>query len=186
MTSISDSREVFAYFNLSEIDYLNYSTEEKEAKNVSLKLANHSLYDHEGKIEMIESEFDHATGNIAVRARFPNPNAILKHGSHGKVVVNKQLKNALLIPQKSTFEVQDKLYVFVVNQEGLLAQRNIISKMRVPDFYVIESGLSKDEKILFEGVENEKDGNKIQPIIVDLSKAMSLSNSEQPSNHHDN
>src|SRR5450759_111268 len=109
---------------------------------------------------MIESEFDRATGNIAFRARFPNPDGILKHGANGKVVVNKHLKNALLIPQKSTFEIQDKLYVFVVNQDDVLKQRNIIPKMSIPDFYVVESGLSKDEKILFEGVENVKVGTK--------------------------
>lgn len=177
LTSISDSREVFAYFNLSEIDYLNYiSTEEKENKTVSLKLANHVLYGYEGKIEMIESELDHATGNIAFRARFPNPDAILKHGANGKVIVNKQLKNALLIPQKSTFEIQDKLYIFVVKPDGVLEQRNIIPKMRFPDFYAVESGLSKDEKILFEGVANVKDGNKIVAVDIDLAAAMPLIN----------
>jgi membrane fusion protein (multidrug efflux system) len=89
-------------------------------------------------------------------------------------MVNKAIKNALLVPQKSTFEIQDKLYVFVVNNSGILAQRNIISKMRIPDFYVVESGLTKEEKILFEGVANVKDGYKIEPIEIDLKKAMSL------------
>lgn len=174
LTSISDNREVFAYFNLSEIDYLNYITnEEKGTKTVSLKLANNVLYGHEGKIEMIESEFDSSTGNIAFRARFPNPDAILKHGASGKIIVNKLLKNAMQIPQKSTFEIQDKLYVFVVNKEGVLEQRNIVPKMRFIDFYVVESGLSKDERILFEGVENVRHGHKIQPVDVDLAKVMS-------------
>lgn len=173
LTSISDSREVFAYFNLSEIDYLNYiASEEKQTKTVNLKLANHALYDHEGSIEMIESEIDHATGNIAFRARFPNPEGVLKHGANGKVIISKQVKNALLIPQKSTFEIQDKLYVFVVGNEGVLKQRNIVSKMRISDFYVVESGLSQDEKIVFEGVANVKDGNKIAPVTIDLAKAM--------------
>jgi RND family efflux transporter MFP subunit len=174
LTSISDNQEVFAYFNLSEIDYLNYMTAgEKKTKTVSLKLANNALYDYEGKIEMIESEFDGSTGNIAFRARFPNPDAILKHGASGKVIVNKQLENALQVPQKSTFEIQDKLYVFVVNQEGVLEQRNIVPKMRFTDFYVVESGLSKDERILFEGVENARDGHKIHPVDADLAKVMS-------------
>lgn len=180
LTSISDNREVFAYFNLSESDYLNYiANGEKQTQTVSLKLANNRPYGHEGKIEMIESEFDRATGNIAFRARFPNPEGILKHGANGKVIINKQLNNALLIPQKSTFEIQDKLYVFVVNQDGVLEQRNIIPKMRFPDFYAVESGLSKDEKIVFEGVGNLKDGHKIQPVPVDLATAMPSSNKER-------
>lgn len=177
LTSISDNREVFAYFNLSEIDYLNYvATGEKQHKSVQLKLANNALYDYEGKIEMIASEFDSATGNIAFRARFPNPDGLLKHGSHGKVIVNEQLENALLIPQKSTFEIQDRLYVYVVNQDGVLEQRNIIEKMRLPDFYVVESGLSRGERILYEGAENMRDGDKIHAVNLDLTNVMLSSN----------
>jgi len=182
LTTISDNREVFAYFNLSEIDYLDYITgENNEIKTVGLKLANNMRYGHEGKIEAIESEFDRATGNIAFRARFPNPEAILKHGANGKVIVKKHLKNALLVPQKSTFEIQDKLYVFVVSPEGVLKQRNIIPEMRFEDFYVVESGLSKDENILFEGAENARDGDKIDPEPVDLLKVMSLTRQDRPS-----
>ncbi len=180
LTSISDNREVFAYFNLSEADYLNtIGNQGQWAKTVGLKLANQTLYGHEGNIEMIESEFDHATGNIALRARFTNPEGILKHGANGKVVVNQQLKDALLIPQKSTFEIQDKIYVFVVKPDGVLEQRNIIPKMRFPDFYAVEAGLSKDDKILFEGVANVKDGIKIEAVEVDLANAMSLSTQDQ-------
>ena len=173
LTSISDNHEIFAYFNLSEIDYLNYITSgEKQMKTVSLKLANGETYPYEGKIEMIESEFDPETGNIAFRARFPNPDAILKHGASGKVVIKKDLKNALIIPQKSTFEIQDKLYVFVVDKDNKLNQRNIIPRMTFTDFYAVQSGLSKDEKIIFEGVENAKDGVKIKPEFIDLATVM--------------
>jgi RND family efflux transporter MFP subunit len=174
LTSISDNREIFAYFNLSEIDYLNYiSSGEKKPKNVNLMLANNEIYPHPGKIETIESEFDRETGNIAFRARFPNPEGILKHGASGKIIISKELKNALIIPQKSTFEIQDMLYVFVVNKDNTLKQRHIISKMRFTDFYAVESGLSKDDKIVFEGVEGAKDGATIEPVYVDLAEAMS-------------
>lgn len=179
LTSISDNREIFAYFNLSEIDYLNYiNSPEKDAKTVLLKLANNEPYPHPGKIETIESEFDRETGNIAFRARFPNPDAILKHGANGKVIIDKVLKNALIIPQKSTFEIQDKLYVFVVDKNDTLKQRNIIARMQLTDFYAVESGLSPDEKIVFEGVEGVKDGSKINPVPIDLATAMSSSNQE--------
>ena len=173
LTSISDNREVFAYFNLSEIDYLNYiSSGENKIKTVSLKLANNQIYPYKGKIEIIESEFDPETGNIAFRARFPNPDGILRHGASGKVIITKYIKEALIIPQKSTFEIQDKLYVFVVDKDNKLKQRNIIPRMRFTDFYAVESGLSKDEKIIFEGVENAKDGMTIKPEYIDLAKVM--------------
>lgn len=173
LTSISDNREIFAYFHLSEIDYLNYITsDEKEIKTVSLKLANGEIYPYRGKIEMIESEFDRESGNIAFRARFPNPEAILKHGANGKIIIEKELKNALLIPQKSTFEIQDKLYVFVLGKNNVLQQRNVEPKMRLTDYYAIESGLRKDDKLVFEGVESVKNDMKIQPVYVDMAKVM--------------
>lgn len=173
LTSISDSHDVFAYFNLSEMDYLNHVLSgETQTKIVSLKLANQALYHHQGKIEMIESEFDRETGNIAFRARFPNPDATLKQGSHGKIIVPKELKNALLVPQKSTFEIQDKLYVFVVDNSGILTQKNIISKRRIPNFYVVESGVSKEDTLLFEGVSNVKAGQKIVPVEVALEQML--------------
>ncbi|MFZ1747854.1 MAG: efflux RND transporter periplasmic adaptor subunit [Nitrospirales bacterium] len=173
LTSLSDNREVFVYFHLSEIDYLNYlATGEQEASVVGLELANNVLYGHEGKIEMIESEFDSSTGNIALRARFPNPDGLLKQGANGKVIVNETLKDALVIPQKSTFEIQDKLFVYVVNKDNVLEQRNIVSQMRLPKYYVVASGLSKDEQILFEGVENVMNGDQVHPVHVKIAKAM--------------
>lgn len=170
LTSIADHREIFAYYHVSEIDYLNYvATREHNEKAVSLRLADNTIYGYEGKVEMIESEFDSATGNIAFRARFANPDGLLKHGSHGKVIVNKEIKDALFVPQKSAFEVQDKLYVYIIQPDGTLKQRNIVEKMRFSDYYVIESGLSKTERILYEGAEHMKDGDKIEPVMRDLS-----------------
>lgn len=172
LTSISDNAEVFAYFNLSEIDYLNYLAAGEKTQTVHLKLANNSAYPYPGKVEAIESEFDPATGNIAFRARFPNPDGLLKHGAHGEVVVSKQFKAAMLVPQKSTFEVQDKLYIYVVGADGVLKQRNIVPKMRFPDFYAVDSGLESGERFLFEGAENARDGDKINQELVDLNAVM--------------
>ncbi len=174
LTSISDNREVFAYFNLSEADYLNYlASNKEEARHVNLVLANQTRYQHGGNIEIIESEFDRSTGNIAFRARFPNPDKILKHGANGKIIVTEQFANAMLIPQKSTFEIQDKLYAFVMKNDSVIEQRNIVTKMRLPHYYVVESGLKKDETILYEGVQNAKDGNKILPKRVEANTIVS-------------
>lgn len=176
LTSISDNHEVFAYFNLSEADYLNYMANEQPIEIVQLLLANNTLYLEQGKLETIESEFDKTTGNIAFRARFSNPNNVLKHGSNAKIIIDKQVKNALLIPQKSTFEIQDKLFVFVVKPDGTVKQQTIIPKLQLKDFYIVESGISAQDKIVFEGVETMKDGTKIKTIAVDLVK-------EMPENH---
>jgi len=176
LTSISDTHEVFAYFNMAEADYLDYMDDNKPIKTVQLLLANNALYSEHGVIDSIESEFDKNTGNIAFRARFPNPNGLLKHGSHGKVIIRHELEEALLVPQKSTFEIQDKVYVFLVNQDGTVKQQNIIPKLHLKDFYVVESGLSAQDKIVFEGVETMKEGDKIQVELVNITEEMPENN----------
>ncbi|TWI81598.1 membrane fusion protein (multidrug efflux system) [Lacibacter cauensis] len=177
LTTISNNKEVFAYFNLSESDYLNYITAGKteQFKTAQLLLANNSVYNHTGTIEISESEFDASSGNIAFRARFPNPGALLKHGGNGKIIITKPLKNAMLIPLRSTFEIQDKVFVFAVDEKNKAKQKTIVPKMRIPHYYVVERGISKDDKIVYEGVENVKDGDAINPQLIEPESATYIS-----------
>lgn len=165
LTTISNPQEVFAYFHFSETDYLNFvnSGNQDHFSVVDLKLANNALYNYKGKIEVSESEFDPSSGNIAFRARFPNPDALLKHGGNGKVIITKPLRNAMLIPQRATFEIQDKVFVYVVNDQQVVRQRAIVPKMRIPHFFVVDKGVGARETIVYEGVENLKDGQTIKP-----------------------
>lgn len=154
---------MFAYFNVSEPEYLEYQTNIKTrgSSKVSLLLANNKPLSAKGDVEVIESEFDSETGNIAFRARFPNPDRLLKHGETGKILMTLPLKNALVIPQKATYEIQDKIYVFVVDKNNTLKSRLLTIAGQLPDIYVVESGLSADDKILLEGVQKVKDDDKI-------------------------
>ena len=164
LTSLSDNSQMFAYFNVSEPEYLDYQTNAKNrgSAQVNLLLANGTMLSHPGKVEVIESEFDSETGNIAFRAIFPNPDRLLKHGETGKVKMTMPLKNALVIPQKATYEIQDKIYVFVVDKNNQLKSRNITITGSLPDIYVVSSGLSEGDKILLEGVQKVKDDDKIE------------------------
>jgi membrane fusion protein (multidrug efflux system) len=171
LTTLSNNKDMLVYYNVSEKDYLDYATTKGEgaSKEVSLLLANGTLYNHPGKIETIESEFDNSTGNIAFRAKFPNPENLLKHGASGKVLVKTPLKNALLIPQKSTFEVQGNIYLFVVGKDNRVEQRQIIPSLRLTQFYVVASGLSSSETFIYEGIQKVKDGDVITPEPVSFS-----------------
>jgi membrane fusion protein (multidrug efflux system) len=164
LTSLSDNSQMFVYFNVSEPEYLEYQTNIKGRGNnqVSLLLANNTRLKYKGKIEVIESEFDNETGNIAFRAIFPNPDKLLRNGETGKVLMTVPVRNALIIPQKATYEIQNKKYVFVIDQNKTVKSREITITGEVPDLYVVKSGLSKDEKILLEGVQKVKDDDKIE------------------------
>jgi RND family efflux transporter MFP subunit len=172
LTTLSNNKEVFAYFNVSEKEYLGYATqkENKEEGSITLLLANGQAHKFKGIVETIEGEFDKNTGNIAFRGKFPNPDLLLKHGSSGKVQLTNELKNALIIPQKSTYEIQDKFYVFVVDTNNVVKQRNIEIKQRLPHLYVVESGLSASDKMIYEGIQNVKEGDKIQTEFISLKK----------------
>jgi membrane fusion protein (multidrug efflux system) len=164
LTSLSNNKEMYAYFNVSEIEYLDYKNrkDSKDKDAVTLLLANGQAHKYVGNIQNIEGEFDNSIGNIAFRAKFPNPEYLLKHGETGKVQITIDLKNALLIPQKATYEVQDKVYVFVVDKNNVVKSRNIIVKQKLSNIYVIEKGLSIDDKILLEGVQVVNEDDKIQ------------------------
>lgn len=175
LTTLSDISEVYAYFHLSESDYLDYMhsegfSEVTEIGKVDLTLVNNKPYPHAGVVEAVESEFDQATGNIAIRAKFPNPDKILKHGSNGKITLMRHLKNALLIPQKSTFEVQDLLYVFLVKPDSTLEQKAIVSRFRIPHYFIIDKGLTQENVILYEGIQNVRNGEKIIPVVTDVQE----------------
>jgi len=164
LTTLSDNDAVFAYFNVSEKEYLSLTREKGFPKkgNLSLLLADGSPHNYKGEIETIDGQFDPSTGNIALRARFPNPQQLLRHGASGKVQIQNKLKNALIVPQKSTFDVQDKTYVFIVEKDGMVSRRAIVPRLRLPHLFVIESGVTTADCILFEGIQNVKEGDKIE------------------------
>jgi len=133
-----------------------------------LILANGEEHPIKGKIETTEGEIDQSTGNIAFRARFKNPERVLKHGASGKIRLLKNYKNALIIPQKATFEIQDRLYVFVVDNKNKVKMRAVTSTNRLNHFFIIESGVTVGDKILYEGIQNVKDGMTIKPSFVKM------------------
>lgn len=176
LTSISENEEVFAYFDVSEKEYLSYVKNLKHdsvnSKTVDLILADGTTHSQKGKIETIEGIIDANTGNIAFRARFKNADNILKHGASGKVKLRKNLNNVVVIPQKATFEIQDKLYVYVVGKNNKIVMRNIESQYRLANLFLVSKGLQAGETIIFEGTQNAKAGMVIKAKQMDMPNIM--------------
>ncbi|MFV8370128.1 efflux RND transporter periplasmic adaptor subunit [Flavobacterium sp. LB2R40] len=164
LTSLSDNSQMFAYFNVSEPEYIDYQTNLKNRAetNVTLILANNQPFKYRGKVEIIESEFNNETGNIAFRAKFPNGDKLLRNGETGEVQMLVPLRNAIVIPQKATYEIQDKKYVFVVDKNNKVRSREITINSEMPDLYVVSSGISENDKIVLEGVQKVKEEDKIK------------------------
>jgi membrane fusion protein (multidrug efflux system) len=175
LTTLSDNSKMWVYYNVPEAEYLNYKTHEKSDSltKVSLMMANNQMFGYTGVVETIEADFDNETGNIAFRATFPNPNALLRHGETGNIEMALPLKNAIIIPQKATFEILEKRYVFVVGKDNVVKQREITVGSEMPDLYMIKSGLNENEKILLEGIRKVKDGDKIEYTYEDPKSVIS-------------
>ncbi|MDZ7898497.1 MAG: efflux RND transporter periplasmic adaptor subunit [Arcicella sp.] len=173
LTNLSNNSEVFAYFDVSEKEYLNYSSNFKDKtqrSNVAtLILANGKEHPQKGRVETTEGEIDPNTGNIAFRARFGNPEKILKHGASGRVRLLKKYENALIIPQKATFEIQDRMYVFVIDNKNTVKTKAVVSTHRMQHFFIIDKGLDEDDKIIYEGVQNAKDGMIVKPSFMPMN-----------------
>ena len=164
LTTLSDNSEMWVYYNVPEAEYLDYKSNKnsEEKKEVELLMANNRVYNQKGVVETIEGEFNNETGNIAFRANFPNPDGLLRHGETGSILTKIPYKNALLIPQKATFEVLSKHYAYVVNEEGKVEAREISVQAELPHVYLISGGLTVDDKILLEGIRKVRDGDHIE------------------------
>jgi membrane fusion protein (multidrug efflux system) len=169
LTTLSDNSEMWVYFNVPESEYLNYKANASSAnqQKVKLMMANYQVFKYPGIVKTIEADFNNETGNIAFRATFPNPDALLRHGETGNIQMTVPLKNALIIPQKATFEILEKRYVFVVGKDNQVSQREITVAAELPDIYVLRGGLKEDERIILEGIRKVADGDKIEYTYAD-------------------
>lgn len=169
LTTLSDTSQVWVYFNVSESDYLEYiaNNQKNEPVPIELVLANGTVYAHPGKIDTIEADFNNETGNISFRASFPNPKGILRHGQTGNVILKEKLSGALVIPQNATFEVLDKKYVYVIDKNNVARSQRIEVTHDVPHLYVVESGLTRKDRILLEGIERVHPNQKVKIRMLD-------------------
>ena len=174
LTTLSDNSQMWVYFNVPEAEYLDYQTKligDKPLK-VKLLMANQEIYDYNGEVKTIEADFNNETGNIAFRATFPNPKKLLRHGETGNIIVDVPLKNAMIIPQKATFEVLDKKYVYVIDKNNVLHSRKISIVAELPDLYVIKPRLKADDRILLEGLRKVTEHQKINCQYKDPKKVI--------------
>jgi membrane fusion protein (multidrug efflux system) len=184
LTTVSDISEVFAYYKVNESEYLRFKRAQlkgenlQQEDNVELVLADGMVYSHKGRQETVEGDFERGTGSIAFRVRFPNPDGLLKHGVTGKVRMLTRMEDVCLVPQKSTFEIQDFTYVYLVDSLGVAKVRSFDPIERYQNYYITQD-LQPNTAIVYEGVQMVKDGMSIRVDTVafeDVRKELHLDN----------
>lgn len=172
LTTLSDTKEVYAYFSLSENDFINFKSQYKgntindKLKGlapVSLVLSDDTVYPQAGKIDMVDGQFDKTTGAITLRAKFPNANGLLRSGNTGRVRISIQHQNAIVIPQDATVEIQDKIYVFLVDKKNAVTRQPVVVAGKSGTDYLIKEGIATGDRIVLKGFENLPDGATIIP-----------------------
>lgn len=179
LTTVSNLEKMYAYFSMTEKQFLELTrsngTSEAARKNmpdVTLILADGTHYSESGKVTSFSGVIDQATGSVQMRATFDNPQRLLRSGATGVLSFPVKAENVILIPQKATYEIQDKKFVYVVGKDNKVKNTEItVLEQNDGKNYVVSSGLKVGDRIVVEGVNKLKDGDEIKPISVKDSEA---------------
>lgn len=184
LTTISNIGKVYAYFSINEKTQLNFLREAKgntfaeKLKNlpaVTLILSDGSEYEPKGVIETVSGQVDTQTGSFNVRATFQNPQGFLRTGNSASVRIPSQVKTALLIPQSATYEIQGKLFAYVVGDSS--AVKSVELKVQATpsgQAYVVQEGLKANDLVVIEGITGLAEGAKIKPVPVNADSLKTL------------
>ncbi len=173
LTLLSDVSEIYAYFSMSERDFMRFRNQYdgatlqdkvKRVAPVSLIMADGNLFAKKGTIGTISGQFDPSTGSVRIRAVFPNPGGLLRSGNTGKVVIESLYHNVLLVPQAATVELQDKVFVFLLGKGNKVNKQVITVSGKSGNNYIVSSGLKPGDCIVSAGTEKLPDGSVIKPV----------------------
>ncbi len=185
LTTVSTTKDVYVFFSLNEKDYLNFlnttegTTRDEKIKNfpeVQLQLINGTVYSEKGKIETVTGQVEKSTGSVTFRAKFPNPSGILANGNSGSILIPKQYKDVVVVPETATFEQQGYIYVYKVEKDTaystMIGVEDIVDHMTI-----VKSGIKKDDKVVVEGIVKLKNRT---PVIEQNVSFDSIVNSLKP------
>ena len=165
LTDLFDNSVMWVYFSVPEKIYLESKAERREGEGspaIELMRADRLKFPHPGKLGAIDANINDEIRTIAHRADFPNPDNILQHGQTGTVSINRVLKDAIVIPERATFEDRDKRYVYFVEDNNIARKREITVRVEVDDEFVVEAGIKVGDRIVSDGVGKVHDGDKVK------------------------
>ncbi len=179
LTTVSNISKMYVYFSMTEKQLLALTREAggvnaaiKKMPAVSLVLSDGTTYSQSGTISTVSGVIDPSTGSVQMRATFDNAQHILRSGGTGSILIPTHASDAIMVPQSATFDVQDKKFVYVVNADKSVATREItVLPQNNGQTYVVASGLRAGERIVIDGVNQLKNGQKINPITPAQLKA---------------
>ena len=172
LTTLSQVNEIYAYFSLPENEILkinatrpgaNLLEKLKSFRDIILLLADGKPYNHPGKIDMMDGQFDATTGSVTLRASFPNPESLIRTGNTGRIVMQSTEQNVFKIPLLATYEIQDKLFVGLLNNKNKMERVALKNYIKSGDFYILKSGFKSGDRIIANELSGIPENSIIQP-----------------------
>jgi membrane fusion protein (multidrug efflux system) len=169
LTTVSQIDPILVQFPISEQEYLEsrkffLAKASRQADDLELILSDGTVYDHKGKIDIIGREVESSTGTLRIRGIFPNPGNVLRPGQFSRIRAATRVdKGALLVPRRAVEEVQGEYEVAVLDGDNRVAFRKVKAANRVGFYWVIEEGLSADDRVVVEGLQKIKTGDRVDP-----------------------
>lgn len=172
LTTLSDISKIYAYFSMSENDFIRFSKgatgstlqqQLKHMRPVSLVLSNGDDFSEKGRIEMVDGQFNKTTAAISLRATFPNPAAVLRSGNTGKVRIEQVNNGVVLVPQSATMEMQDKVFVYQLADSNKVKRQSIVIAGKSADNFIVVDGVRTGDKIVTAGLETIAEGAVVKP-----------------------
>lgn len=180
LTTVSNIGKVYAYFSLNEKELLDFlrqykgATLEEKLKQlppVTLLLADGSEYPEKGKVETIAGLINTQTGSASFRATFPNPVGLLRSGASATVEIPQTVNDAIVIPQRSTYELQGKKFVYLVNNNNQVISTEIeVMGAAAGQYFIVTNGLKEGDTVIYESTSSLRDSSNIKPDVQPQNK----------------
>jgi membrane fusion protein (multidrug efflux system) len=172
LTVLSDIHQMYAYFSMSENEFLEFtkrypgkSMEEKikQVPSVSLMLADNSVYGEMGRIDIVKGQFDETTAAITFRAIFPNAGSLLRSGNTGKVIIPFKYSDVIRIPQAATFQMQNKIMAYVIGKNDTLKSMSLKVLDKDDQYYIVSEGVKPGDNMVVKGTDRLREGMVVTP-----------------------
>ena len=172
VTHVSDISQMEVYFSMTEKDMLAMSKADGGLKSaieqfppVKLQLIDGTMYGYDGRVAAISGVIDQATGSVQLKAHFPNPESLLKSGGSGTIIVPRSSEGAIIIPQSVVSEVQNKKFVYVLNDSNKVVYTEItVAPQNDGNNFIVTGGLNVGDKYVTNGITKLSDQMEIVPI----------------------
>lgn len=169
LTTVSDNAEMWVYFSMNETSLLslmqqfgNMDRAIAAMPAVRLQLSNGTVYPLAGKIENVSGVIDRQTGSVTLKAVFPNKDGLLFSGSTGNVLLPYEYKACIVVPQASTYELQDKRFAYkVVDGKAVATEIKVLPQNDGKEF-IVTDGLKAGDTVVSGGIASLKDGMAIK------------------------